>query len=129
MLIWKPLIKIPILLKRGRGNEICAVGQEYREPSHATVIPIRRNTDFKPAKVRLHKGDIELLLGIGVVGELRLTVNFNHPNFQIGQGEWEAMARNGKTRRVSSISPTVRGDTKLEEYFPEMGSREIAVIP
>ena len=42
----------------------------------ASIIPYMGSGEFMPAKVRLIVGSADLLLGIWVVNELRLTVDF-----------------------------------------------------
>ena len=44
-------------------------------------------------------------------------VDFGKRNFHNGQGEWQAMTRNGGNRWVFSRSPSARVCTKSAEYF------------
>ena len=80
-----------------------------------------------PAKGRLISGDSELLLGMEVVWELRLTVDFDERFPQVGQGEWHVMVRNRKARGVFPLSPTARECEKLELSLANMGNCEIDV--
>ena len=69
--------------------------QDSRDSMRAAVMPIWVGGEFIPAKVRLIRGDAEILLGMEVDGELRVTVDFNSRYFQDGQGEWQEAVRNG----------------------------------
>ena len=76
-------------------------------------IPIWAEAAFVRAKVRLIMGDTEIILAMEAVAELLLIVDFDRRYFQVGQVEWKAIVRNGKSRRVCTLYPTARGRAKL----------------
>ena len=78
-------------------------GQESRDAMRASAVHIFVETEFIPPNVRLMKGDNGLLLCMEFVGGLRLIVDFDRRYFQVGQGEWRSMVRNGINRRLPPL--------------------------
>ena len=81
------------------------------------VIHIWAGGKFRPGRVRLIGGVFELLRGVGIIGRMRLTVDFGNRNAHAGQGGWGAMGMNSGNRWVFPLVPTARGYTKSEEFF------------
>ena len=60
--------------------------------------------------------------------KLQLAVDFGGEQFQVGQGEWEAMTFNDKHHWVFPLVPTACAYTKLGEYFRKMQKHQIEVL-
>ena len=72
---------------------------ESRDSSHSAAIPIWVGAEFIPANVRLIKGDNELI-GMEVICELLLIVDFERRYVQVAQAEWQVVIRNVGDRLV-----------------------------
>ena len=67
-------------------------------------------------------GKTELLLGLDIVRELCIKVEFGGDHFLVGQGELEMMTYNEKRHWVFPLVPTSCSYDKLDEYFGNAGS-------
>ena len=116
--IWRKAPPRPKSLKPSKkGRNLRPWRPEARNSTHAAIIHIFVANEYARAKARLIFGGAELLIWMDFMCKLRLVVDFGKRYFHCGQGEWQAIVRNGENRWVFPLTPTVRGYAKLEEYF------------
>ena len=77
-----------------------------RDSLLGAVIPIWAGGTFGPVRVRLIRGESELLLGVDIVKKMDSAVNFGSDQFKVGKSEWGMMTFNEKHRRVFPLVPT-----------------------
>ena len=94
----------------------------------STVIPICVLDTFKPVSARLIEGETELLLGLDIIRELDITVEFGSDHFRIGQVELEMMTYNGKHHWVFPLLPTDCAYAALGEYFGKLQKSQISAL-
>ena len=63
-----------------------------------------------------------------IIKKLQLAVDFGGEQFQVGQGEWEAMTFNDKHHWVFPLVRTACAYTKLGEYFRKMQKHQMEVL-
>ena len=100
-------------------------GQYFRDSAHDAIMPIWVPDEFKTIDVRLIQCEAEILLGLDIIENSGLMVDFGKSEFQLGRREWQAMVRNGKNRWVFSLSPTAWAKAKSGAYFQKMNNRSI----
>ena len=85
------------MMKAGaKVSKFAYANHQWRDSGASTVIPIWVNGIFRPARVRLIRGEAALLLGMHIVKEFGAQVDFGSDQFKVGQGEWEMVTFNEK---------------------------------
>ena len=99
-----------------------------RDSTMCTSIPIWAKGNFEPVRVRLMRGESELLWGMDTIRTLDITVRFGWNQFKVGQIALGMMTFNEKHHFVFPLVQTACASAKSNGYFGQSQNSKIAVL-